>query len=196
MARTQYLYLIFIHPHFCEVVMLHDSMIIHIMVLSFYQVKCCVYRNCVLEPYQPCPGRLCHSSLQWRHNGCDGISDHRHLGCLLNRLFRRESKKTSKLCITAWSLWGIHRWPVHRWIPRTKGQKRGTCFHLMTPSCFVCRHVQHRVSILGAVLILKIHLKKYPELNSHKISVARIFQFFLCSPYWWPWSRSRYYGSD
>ena len=30
-------------------------------------------------------------------------------------------------------LWGIHR---DRWIPRTKGQLRGKCFHLMTSSWF------------------------------------------------------------
>ena len=29
-------------------------------------------------------------------------------------------------------VWGIHR---GRWIPRTKGQLRGKCFHLMTSSC-------------------------------------------------------------
>ena len=32
-------------------------------------------------------------------------------------------------------VWGIHR---DRWIPRTKGQLRGKCFHLMTSSCFPC----------------------------------------------------------
>ena len=31
-------------------------------------------------------------------------------------------------------VWGIHR---DRWIPRTKGQLRGKCFHLMTSSCYV-----------------------------------------------------------
>ena len=37
-----------------------------------------------------------------------GVSNHRHLDCLLNHLFRRRSKKTSKLCITG--LWeGINR---------------------------------------------------------------------------------------
>ena len=30
-------------------------------------------------------------------------------------------------------VWGIHR---DRWIPRTKGQLRGKCFHLMTSSWF------------------------------------------------------------
>ena len=39
-------------------------------------------------------------ALQWRHNEHDGISNHRHLDCLLNCLFRCRSKKTSKLCIT------------------------------------------------------------------------------------------------
>ena len=39
-------------------------------------------------------------SLQWRHNGCDGISNHQPHDCLLNRLFSCKSKKTSKLCVT------------------------------------------------------------------------------------------------
>ena len=38
--------------------------------------------------------------LQWCHNGCDRVLNHWHLDCLLNRLFRRRSKKTSKLCVT------------------------------------------------------------------------------------------------
>ena len=33
---------------------------------------------------------------QWHHNRRDGISNHQHLHCSLNRLFRRRSKKTSK----------------------------------------------------------------------------------------------------
>ena len=38
--------------------------------------------------------------LQWRHNGHNGVSNHQPHGCLLNRLFRRRSKKTSKLRVT------------------------------------------------------------------------------------------------
>ena len=38
-------------------------------------------------------------------------------------------------------VWGIHR---ERWIPRTKGQLRGKCFHLMTSSW-------HLVKLLGQV---------------------------------------------
>ena len=40
------------------------------------------------------------NSLQWRHNEPDGVSNHRRLDCLLNRLFRCRSKKTSKLRVT------------------------------------------------------------------------------------------------
>ena len=36
-------------------------------------------------------------SLQWRHDQRDGVSNHRRLDCLPNRLFMRRSKKTSKL---------------------------------------------------------------------------------------------------
>ena len=39
-------------------------------------------------------------SLQWRHNDHDSVSNHQPHGCLLNRLFRRGSKKTSKLRVT------------------------------------------------------------------------------------------------
>ena len=42
-----------------------------------------------------------HLILQWRHNECDGISNHRRLDGLLNRLFWHRSKKTSKLQVTA-----------------------------------------------------------------------------------------------
>ena len=38
--------------------------------------------------------------LQWRHNGCDGVSNHQPHECLLERLLRRRSKKASKLLVT------------------------------------------------------------------------------------------------
>ena len=39
-------------------------------------------------------------SLEWRHNGRDCVSNHQPHDCLLNRLFRHRSKKTSKLRVT------------------------------------------------------------------------------------------------
>ena len=43
---------------------------------------------------------LTGNSLRWPHNGYDGILNHQPHDCLLNRLFRRRSKKTSKLRVT------------------------------------------------------------------------------------------------
>ena len=42
----------------------------------------------------------CSNSLQWRHNGRGSASNHQPHDCLLNCLFRRRSKKTSKLRVT------------------------------------------------------------------------------------------------
>ena len=39
-------------------------------------------------------------TLRWRHNGRDSVSNHQPHECFLNRLFRRRSKKTSKLRVT------------------------------------------------------------------------------------------------
>ena len=40
------------------------------------------------------------SSSQWRHDERDGVSNRRRPDCLLNRLFRRRSRKTWKLRVT------------------------------------------------------------------------------------------------
>ena len=56
-------------------------------------------------------------SLRWRHNGRDSVSNHQPYDRLLNRLFRRRSKKASKLRVTG-LCGGIHRAPVnspHKW---------------------------------------------------------------------------------
>ena len=56
-------------------------------------------------------------SLQWCHNGRNGVSDHQPHHCLFNRLLRRRSKKTSTLPSLAF-VRGSHRWPVnspHKW---------------------------------------------------------------------------------
>ena len=70
-------------------------------------------------------------SLRWRHNDHDGVSNHQPHGCLLNRLFRRRSKKTSNPRVTGLCV-GNSPGPVNS--PQ-KGL-RGKCFHLMTSSSF------------------------------------------------------------
>ena len=59
--------------------------------------------------------------LQWRHHDHGGVSNHQPHRCLLNRLFRRRSKKSSKLRVTGLCV-GNHRGPVnspHKW-PETR----------------------------------------------------------------------------
>ena len=45
-------------------------------------------------------GSNTYSALQWRHNGRDSVSNHQPLVSLLSRLFRRRTKKTSRLRVT------------------------------------------------------------------------------------------------
>ena len=52
-------------------------------------------------------------SLHWRHNDHDGVSNHQPHDCLLNRLFRRRSKKTSKLRVTGLCV-GNSQFPAQR----------------------------------------------------------------------------------
>ena len=53
-------------------------------------------------------------SLHWRHNERDGFSNHWRLNCVLNRLFRRRSKKTSTLRVASL---GEGNSPVIGWFP-------------------------------------------------------------------------------
>ena len=52
-------------------------------------------------------------------------------------------------------VWGIHR---DRWIPRTKGQLRGKCFHLMTSSCPSNVAYMHQWTGSALVQIMACHL--------------------------------------
>ena len=115
-------------------------------------------------------------SLQWRHNGCDSVSNHQPHDILLNRLFSRRSKNTPKLRVTGLC---AGEFTGDRWIPRPNGQSRGTCFHLMTSSCNVnfilvgCNHhtettlwFQRNISEINTsyefkMLVLKSHLQIY-----------------------------------
>ena len=46
-------------------------------------------------------GHIKNRTLQWRHNGRDGVSNHQPHDCLLNCLFRHRAKKTLKLRVTS-----------------------------------------------------------------------------------------------
>ena len=69
--------------------------------------------------------------LQWRHNEHDGVLNHHPHGCLLYRLFRRRSKKTSKLRVTGLCEGNL---PVTGEFPAQRANNAEKCFHLMTSS--------------------------------------------------------------
>ena len=79
----------------------HHTVLYDKSVISIYW---CLYISPWLESWMDpvMPYRML-STLQWRHNERDGVSNHRRIDCLPNRLFRSRSQKTSKLCVTG--LW-------------------------------------------------------------------------------------------
>ena len=66
-----------------------------------------ISRYCISLIY---PGRSGFSNtLQWRHNECDGVSNHQRFDCLLSLFFRRKSKKKHKSSSLLASVRRIHR---------------------------------------------------------------------------------------
>ena len=63
-------------------------------------------------------------------------------------------------------VWGIHR---DRWIPRTKGQLRGKCFHLMTSSCISRRRRAYHV-LLETPSFQRCHLCQTNDSQGHRFS--------------------------
>ena len=61
--------------------------------------------SCYIRRYQP-------TTLQWRHNGRDGVWNYQPPDCLLNRLLGRTSKKISKIRVTGLCV-GNSPWPVN-----------------------------------------------------------------------------------
>ena len=63
----------------------YTSSLIYYLIFIWQQVKTW---ETIFSPLQP------PVTLLWRHNGCDGVSNHQPHDCLLNRSFRPRSKKT------------------------------------------------------------------------------------------------------
>ena len=98
-------------------------------------------------------------ALQWSNNEPDGISNHQPHNCLHNRLFRRRSKKTSKLCVTGLcegnllvtgefpaqrasnvenvSIWWCHH-GIHKGTSRLVPQKPSMAIAKLMFWCFCC----------------------------------------------------------
>ena len=68
---------------------------------------------------------------QWRHNGHDGVSNHQPRLYLLNGVFRRRSKKISKIRVTGLC---AENSPETGEFPAQMASYAKKCFHLMTSS--------------------------------------------------------------
>ena len=75
----------------------------------FIDYHCVTYRSICRNYWSP---GTPFTTLRWRHNGRDSVSNHQPHDCLLNRLFRRRSKKVQSSASLAFVL-GILRWPVN-----------------------------------------------------------------------------------
>ena len=68
--------------------------------LCYWRVRISPRERCMPRKYIKQSPLRTTSTLRWRHNDHAGVPNHQPHGCLLNRLFRRRSKKTSKLRVT------------------------------------------------------------------------------------------------
>ena len=103
-------------------------------------------------------GRLCDdeaSPLRWRHNERDSAiaSQITSPTIVYSAVYSDADQRKHQSSASLAFVWGIHR---DRWIPRTKGQLRGKCFHLMTSSCYGSPTV-----VCVIVLICSVHVLWY-----------------------------------
>ena len=89
---------------------LSDGLLLDIVTPIWTRYPAAVFRwgTCFRVQWHGYDSRASQSTLHWRHNDHDSVSNHQPHGCLLNRLFRRRSKKTSKLRVTGLC---VGNWP-------------------------------------------------------------------------------------
>ena len=94
---------------------LSDGLLLDIVTPIWTRYPAAVFRwgTCFRVQWHGYDSRTSQSTLHWRHNDHDSVSNHQSHGCLLNRLFRRRSKKTSKLRVTGLCV-GTGEFPAQR----------------------------------------------------------------------------------
>ena len=85
------------------------------------------------------------NTLQWRHNGCDGVSNHQLHGRLLN-LYTDQRKHQSSASLAF--AWGIHRWPVN-------SPHKGPVTRKMFPFDEVIMKLAHILQTMMKCIVLK-----------------------------------------
>ena len=84
-------------------------------VSDFFEIKKYWIKVYLKMPYWNGRHLFLSQTLRWRHNERDSVSSHQPHDCLLNGLFRRRSKKTSKLRVTGLCVVNSpHKGPVTR----------------------------------------------------------------------------------
>ena len=111
--------------------------------------------------------------LQWRHTERDGVSNHKRLECLLNRLFKHISKKTLKLRFIGF-VRGIHRWPVDSPQKRPVTRK---WLHSMTPSWW-------RMIAIYAILEHIIKMKLWQIIHVLGVQINYVVNCFRIVQLW------------
>ena len=111
-------------------------------------------------------------TLLWRHNGRDGVSNHQPQDYLLNRLFRRRSKKTSKLtglCVGNSPVTGEFPAQMASNAENVSIWWRHDGFVLLTACVFLYKLliVPYGIAILAISLTSHASFSFVPGLNSH-----------------------------
>ena len=122
--------------------------------------------------------------LRWRHNGCDSVSNHQPHDCLLNLLFRRRSKKTSKLRVTgrcAWNSPGTGEFPAQM-ASNAEIVSIWWRHHALT---YICILIWFYTTVL--LNLVQMHLKRQ-EPDYHMLSMLFLFNVLLgqCIVWWCP----------
>ena len=75
------------------------SSLITLVIFGWFQIQI-GWKDIFVQTVYKMDTIFSQKSLRWRHNGRDSVSNHQPHDCLLKRLFRRRSKKISKLRAT------------------------------------------------------------------------------------------------
>ena len=130
----------------------------------------------------------CRLSLQWRHNEHDSFSNHQPRDCLLNRLFKRISKNTSKLSVTGLCEGNS---PVTGEFPaqRATNTENVSIWWRHHVICALCRWVRwSAMLLLCAQIISRWHIMQWcrniTSQRSYQIRYYHLFYIWVIPPYW------------
>ena len=131
-------------------------------------------------------------TLHWRHNDHDGVPNHQPHGCLLNRLFRCRSKKTSKPRVTGLCVGNSpgpvnfpHKGPVTRkMFPYDDVIMRQTA-HVTTPLTVSCPKCSIFKGLCSWALVFGVLRSFWRRWISHELCSSVIIKRSNCIPSLW-----------